>query len=385
MSKKLLVCIADRLSALVAKGEVTDRYYNPGDLFDEVHILMTNDDRPDPTAVQKMVGQARLHLHNLPVPSFKRTLGWQPLLLRPWLEQGLALVHEIRPALLRAYGNSLNGYLAAQVSKRLAIPFVVSLHTHPDEEGRQRLSWRRQFKFRFAAELGRVLEGKVLCSADRVIIVYEQLWQYAFANGARQVELIYNIINPSYLRRKTDYALHRPSRVLSVGRLFSIRNPDNVIRAVAQTAAEFTIIGDGELRDYLQQVAREAEIGQRLRMVRSLPNDRLCEILPDFDVYATHCDGRGIPKAIMEPLLAGLPVIVNHRLNGTAPELQGKWVMLVDNTPEGYLGALNRLLTDHAFREALGQRGYAYAQEHFAPEKMEQRVIDLYRELVPGL
>ena len=63
---RLLVMIPDRLSDLVNKGEITERYYNPGNLFGEVHLAMTNEDRPDLAAVQKMVGDARLHVHNLP-------------------------------------------------------------------------------------------------------------------------------------------------------------------------------------------------------------------------------------------------------------------------------------------------------------------------------
>ena len=62
----LLVIIPDALSGLVNKGEITPRYYNPGNLFDEVHILMTNDDQVKPEDMQRTVGEARLYLHNLP-------------------------------------------------------------------------------------------------------------------------------------------------------------------------------------------------------------------------------------------------------------------------------------------------------------------------------
>ena len=64
-SNRLLVIINDRLSDLVRKGEITPRYYNPGGLFDEVHIVLTNDDRPDPTQLQTTVGRAILFLHNI--------------------------------------------------------------------------------------------------------------------------------------------------------------------------------------------------------------------------------------------------------------------------------------------------------------------------------
>ena len=99
---RLMVLIPDRLSDLVSKGEVTERYYNPGNLFDEVHLVMTNDDRPDPVALQKMVGNARLFLHNLPDSrkAFMPTLGWRPWLLGPWTAKALSLAQTVRPVLI---------------------------------------------------------------------------------------------------------------------------------------------------------------------------------------------------------------------------------------------------------------------------------------------
>ena len=62
----LLVIVPDALSAIVKKGEFTERYYNPGNVFDEVHILMTNSDRVDSRDMQRTAGETKLHIHNLP-------------------------------------------------------------------------------------------------------------------------------------------------------------------------------------------------------------------------------------------------------------------------------------------------------------------------------
>ena len=61
---RLLVCVPDRITDILVKGEYQPNYYNPGEFFDEVHILMTNDDRPDLQALQRTVGRARLFTHN---------------------------------------------------------------------------------------------------------------------------------------------------------------------------------------------------------------------------------------------------------------------------------------------------------------------------------
>jgi len=108
-------------------------------------------------------------------------------------------------------------------------------------------------------------------------------------------------------------------------------------------------------------------------------------MLPNFDIFATHNDCWGIPKAVLEPLLTGLPVVINCRQPEPVPELNGDWVLAVKNTEEAYRRALKELVTDHQRRESLGQRGYTYARQHFAPEKMEQQMLDLYQEFLTDL
>ena len=385
MKKTLLVIIPDRLSALVAKGEITARYYNPGNLFDEVHILMTNDDSVESEDVQKMVGRAELHIHSLGDISFLRVLSWCPILLKPWVDRVIALAQEIRPLLVRTHGNYVNGYFAAQVKKRLGIPLVVSIHTHPDESARARTPWWPSWKRRVVLELRKVFELETLRNADCVIPVYESIREYALRYGAKRVEVIYNVINPTHLQRKTCYELHQPLRIISVGRQIAGKKPENLIRAIKDIDAELTLVGNGEYHEYLKSVARECGVADRVIFEPAIPNDELCEMLPEFDVFAVHCDYWGIPKAVMEPLLTGLPVVINRRYPEPVPELDGDWVMLVENTKEGYLNALRKLLADDDYRESLGQRGYVYAWEHFAPDKMEQKVVDLYRDLIPGL
>ena len=386
MRKTLLVIITDALSALIKKGEMTARYYNPGDLFDEVHILMTTADNPNPADVQKTVGRATLYLHNLPgPPSFRHTLGWRPFLMKKWVEPGVALAREINPLLVRAYGNSINGYLAAQIKKQLGIPLVVSMHTHPDESWRKRIPWRTAFRTRLRAEFHKVFERESLSIADFTILVYKPIIEYAERFGAKRFELVYNTINPTHLRQKTSYKLHSPPRVISVGNQFQGKCPDNLIRAIAELDAELTMVGDGEYHDHLKSVAQECNVDDRVIFIPSVPNDNLCQMLPDYDIFATHNNYWGIPKAVMEPLLTGLPVVINRRYPEPTPELNGDWVMLVENTKEGYLNAIKKLLADDALRESLGRRGYDYAWKHFAPPEMEQKVVDLYRELVSGL
>ena len=379
----LLVIVPDRISDIISKGEFSARYYNPGELFDEVHILLVNDDHVDKIALQKTVGRAALSLHNLPIPSFISTFGWQPFLLHKWVETGIQLVREIQPDLIRVHGSAYNGFLAAQIKKQLHIPVVVSLHTYPDVIIKEQTGlWSNLKNYIYNCRI-KQFENETLKNADWVCPVYESIRAYARLHGAQKITVCYNVLNPDYLYQKESYSLHSPVRIIFVGRLIPGKNPENIIRAVARFPdIELTIVGDGVLYDYLQQVSGENLDPGRVIFYKAIQNDTLCRMLPEYDIFAVCSDYLEISKTVLEALLTGLPVVINKRQGDPVPELKDDFVCLVKNTPEGYYNAFEKLLQDHTFREQLGRTAYAHAQEFWSPEKTEAAYVKIYQQVL---
>jgi len=379
---RLLVLIPDRLSDLVRKGELTERYYNPGNLFAEVHLAMTNDDRPDRHAVQKMAGSARLFLHNLPDSrkAFVPTFGWRPWLLGNWADSALELARTVRPALIRCHGALLNAFAAAKIKEAMGIPYVVSLHINPDEDVRGRAQGLAKRLVTWAQQ---DVELIALTNADLVMPVYEPIVPYLKRLGISRYEVCYNSLNPTHLHKKDDYRLHDPVRVISVGRQFEEKNPDNLIRAVMQLQnVRLTLVGDGSHHAHLRRVAQDCNAGERVEFITSLPNDELCRQLPEFDIFATHSEYWEISKSVLEPLLTGVPVVINRRLGAPVPELTDDICMLVSNSTEGYRQALERLINDDDYRERLGRAAYAHAQKNWSPAVTEAKFVSIYRNLL---
>lgn len=376
-----MVIVPDRISDFVNKGEVIERYYNPGNEFEEVHVVMTNDDHPDPVAMRRMVGTARLFLHNLPDSrrAFVPTLGWRPWLLGGWARKAVDLARQVRPALIRCHGALLNAYAAACIKRELGIPYVVSMHINPDEDVRGRARSRVK---RFVTHAQRDIERIGLLNADLVMPVYRPIVPYLERMGVKRYEVCYNILNQTHLHRKDDYRLHSPVRVISVGRQFEDKNPDNLIRAVAMLPdVELTLVGDGPYHQHLRDVAREVGIDDRVIFHAALPNDELCRRLPEYDIFATHTEYWEISKSVLEPLLAGLPVLLNRRRGEPVPELTDDICVLVPNTVEAYQRALSALITDDSRRERLGRSAYSHAQAHWAPAATEAKFAGIYRRL----
>ncbi|MBM3554988.1 MAG: glycosyltransferase family 4 protein [Alphaproteobacteria bacterium] len=378
----LMVFVSDRLSVLAAKGELIDRYYNPGDLFDEVHIVLCNDDRPDPAAIRHAVGRARLTIHNLPAGKtlFLKTLGWQTWLLGVYAEQAIDLARAIKPTLMRAHDAQLNAFCCWAIKRALGVPYVVSLHGNPDIDYRGRTHGVMEW---LAAQASRKLEILSLHGADLVLPVYRPIVPYLEAIGVAHYEIAYNAVNGAHLRRKFDYALHDPVRIVAVGRQIPEKCPDNVIRAVAGIPnAILTVIGNGPIHDHLERAAADCGIGERCVFIKAMRNDELCRRLPEFDIWATHSVMWEISKSMIEAFLTALPVVFTRHPGQPTPELSDDICVLVDNTPEAYRAALERLIADRGLRARLGTTAYERAKANWAPEAAEARYVELYRRVI---
>jgi glycosyltransferase involved in cell wall biosynthesis len=384
---RLLVLVPDAFSAIITKGEYQPNYYNPGDHFREVHLLTTADDRLDPEAMRRTVGSAGISMGSVPERPGMAHLPWRDedcLPLRQWAQPVVEAARAFAPDLIRCHGADWNTYAASRIKQELGIPYVVSLHINADVNANrrhlgQRLSaaqWREN-------ELFEYLERTGLAHADMVMPVYRPIIPYLERMGVANYTVCYNVLSTTHLTRKADYRLHDPVRLLYVGRLFEDKNPANILRAVASLpGVEFTLVGDGPLRGVLEDLAQSLGIGSRTRFLPAVPNDDLCRMLPEFDLFALHTQYWELNKSLLEALLTGLPCVVNRRKGLAVPELEGDFILKVDDTPEGYRGALARLIADHGFREGLGRAACEHARANWDPAKAEARYLEIYKDVM---
>ncbi len=375
---KLLVIIGDRLSELYRKGELTNCYYNPGELFKEVHILMTNDDKPDIRTIQQAVGGAKLYLHNLPADKnlFMNSFGWQPFLMKKWIRKGVAFARDIQPDLIRTHSSFLEGYLAKEIKIALGVPYIISIHG----------LWDRGYLMSFKEKAIKVFRNKLerssLSSADGVIAVYKPIFERAKQYNPGNTQLIYNIVGNGAVERKSSYAINGRPRLITVNRQMKGKNPENIIRAIRDIGCYYLIIGDGEYHKYLKHLAKKLNCSGEIDFVKSIPNDKLCAMLKDFDLMVSNCGYSGISKGVLEAALAGLPVVLNKQRKPVSADIEGGWVLLCEDNTDSYRKAILTMLADEPIRKEYGMRAYNYAKNNFDPPAMEEKTVNMYLEIL---
>ena len=121
---KLCIFPNDPIQAYYDKGEIKERYYNPQNVFSEIHFITLIDQDIESSKIQVIGGKAKIVIHSVGKINIKNRNNH--------LEDVIAIVKEIQPDVVRAYNPFIEGWLAAKCAKELKIPFLLSLHTQYD-------------------------------------------------------------------------------------------------------------------------------------------------------------------------------------------------------------------------------------------------------------
>ncbi|MEM4255197.1 MAG: glycosyltransferase family 4 protein [Candidatus Norongarragalinales archaeon] len=375
--KKFKLCVfpGDSLKALYEKGEVKARYYNPKNVFGEVHFITFCEKDVEPEKVKAIVGNARIFIH--PLGKLK---PWSL-----WTKRKLVLekVKSISPDVIRAYTPSVHGFLASYCARKLSVPFVLSLHINPEMDLR-RLAWDRgDYKnWLKSAFLGLLAERRAVSSADEIICVYDFSVPYARKHGGKNITVIYNkVYAKNFSKAKPALKLKEPG-IISVGRLIAEKNPEPLIRALKilsqkRVDARLVLVGDGPLKKRLVSLTESLGVSDKVTFLPSVANSKLPGYYKSCKIFAQSLEYGGISIPIIEAMAAGLPVVVSKAPYDPEREISGEVGLIVDNTPQAFASAIQRLLEDGKLYSRLKAKGLKKFKE-IEGSKMEAREARIY-------
>ena len=168
----------------------------------------------------------------------------------------------------------------------------------------------------------------------------------------------------------------------SLGRLDSQKGYDVLLHALAALPeAALVLVGDGPERRPLEALAADLGVGDRVRFAGWQAEPR--RLLTTFDVFALPSRFEGFPLAIVEAMLAELPVVATAV--GSVPEAvraDETGLLVPPDDPVTLAAALRRLLDDPPLRLRLGEAGRRLAVERFTATAMARSFERLYEEIL---
>jgi glycosyltransferase involved in cell wall biosynthesis len=189
-------------------------------------------------------------------------------------------------------------------------------------------------------------------------------------------------------RRALRRELGLPPEAVLVGHISRLA-PVKSVKTFVQTAAllkgkrpeiTFLVIGDGESRARLEELAREMKLGSQLRFLGVRPD--IAALNLSLDAVALTSLQEGTPISIIESLAAARPVVAND-VGGVSRlvEHERTGLLTPPNDPQAVARALIRVLDEPQSAARWGENGRAKMRREFDISQMIEQHRAIYREV----
>ena len=187
-------------------------------------------------------------------------------------------------------------------------------------------------------------------------------------------------------RQKYDLAASTPL-IVFVGRVCAQKQPKVLAQTasrLAQVNADFVLVvaGDGPDFDWLKTYIRKNKLERQVRLVGTLSNTDIRDLLAAADIFFLPSEWEGIALSVYEALACGLPV-VGADVGGQRELVTPECGVLIGRGSEEdearqYATILAQLLAEPEQRQSMGRQGRQRIQEHFRLEQMTDTVLAAY-------
>jgi glycosyltransferase involved in cell wall biosynthesis len=148
---------------------------------------------------------------------------------------------------------------------------------------------------------------------------------------------------------------------------------------------ELTLIGDGDERKSLEELARRMGIADRLVFAGFASQDGVRAHLLRSDIFILPSFAEGVPVSLMEAMACGVPVIATH-VGGIAELIEsGETGLLVPASDAVALrDAIAKYIDDYGLREKVSRQGREKVMSDFNLDKEVDKLAQLFREHAAG-
>ncbi len=243
-----------------------------------------------------------------------------------------------------------------------------------------------------------LLEKLANCLSNKIVAVSEAVRSYSIARDRMNPDKIVTIhsgidykrfdkFNFNISKLRQNFALGINSSIIgTIGTLASHKNHKDFLFAAKEVKREyneavFLIVGEGYLKNELEQLARDLGIENDVEFVGE--REDIPQILSIMDIFVLPSALEGFSNVILEAMATGLPVVATNV--GGIPELvvnKQTGILVPPDEPEELAKAIVDLLRDKNTSREMGKRGRERIEKYFGLEKMLGEYDALYQDLI---
>ncbi len=230
------------------------------------------------------------------------------------------------------------------------------------------------------------LRRHIMRTPDTVTAISNALARQAVDFGRKDVIVIPNGIPYSQIRAACESHKKIPGRILFVGRLEKMKGIDVLLNAFAQIekfhpAATLHIVGDGSLRQELENLAHELNLTNRITFLGRLNGNALLREYAEAEIFCGLSRSEALGNVFLEAQAAGCAVVATTV--GGIPEIvlhEKTGLLVAPDDPEAAALAMQRLMAEQSVRAAFAAAGVENARG-YDWDVVTERYGEIYKRM----
>ncbi|MFW6457779.1 MAG: glycosyltransferase family 4 protein [Planctomycetota bacterium] len=336
----------------------------------------------------ELIGRARKHgIRTVVVPSMRRAIN--PVRDATAFARICNIFRHIDPDIVHTH-SSKAGILGRLASRATRVP--VTVHTIHGLPFHRFLSVAPNAAFIAAERLGARCCDRLICVADTMAKQaidagvgtpdqYTTIYSGMEVEKFRQADKHRDKVRREFGFEPDDFVIGKIARLFHLkGHRYVLRAAPSIIQKCPR--AQFFFVGDGILREELEHLARELRIRDHVVFAGLVDSARIPEMIGAMDMLVHASLREGLPRAIVQALLGGRPV-VSYDVDG-APEvvLDGITGYLVRPQSVDELAAgIIDLAQNRPRASRMGREGQERFTDQFRASTMVGKIENIYKNL----
>jgi len=227
--------------------------------------------------------------------------------------------------------------------------------------------------------------------AKRVVAVGHTIADKYQARVRRSIDVIPNSVSMAdkiteeerlTIRREIVGEIPGPI-IISVGRFAPPKGFEDLILAFSILSSSYPslkliLVGDGPLFEKIRNLISELNMKDRAILLGARGD--VPRLLAASDLYVCSSHWEGLPLAILEAMMAGLPIVATSVGDIPAVVTAEVGFVVPPHQPESIAEAIAKLLDEPASLRQMGAAGRALAVEQYSPQAWMERLLNLYAQ-----
>ena len=281
------------------------------------------------------------------------------------------LINKFKITHLLSQSSTLGGFTAALASKVYKIPLMVEIH------GEQYFSYLKGegFKNRFIGIISRFSFN----SAQKVRSLNNHMTKRLQILGIQNIcEIPGRVDFNKFNKKKQDFKIQTPIKIISVGRFVKEKNYINLINFLNESSIDFnlTLIGGGELTPEYEKSICKSGNKNKFKLIKWIKQEDMIDLIINSDIYIQYSISEGMPRTIIEAMALGMPIISTNI--GSIPgvlEDNVNGLLINPNNRDELFNAINRFSANENLRKTIANQAFYDAYDKYEWNKC----FDIYR------